>query len=174
MSAAPPLHTNLPLPAQNPGPGRVLRCRASTACPASWSASPPRAPPLPLFCWPTRRRRRLQAGKRRPPGARSSAAAPPLPPTPPLSAQRVRTPTRSTRCSEGLGGLFGGVPLPSGPRDGALRVPRAQRIELKCQLPSQQCFRSDPSGGMRGGGTDVCFRTPGQGHGPFLPRSTLP
>lgn len=109
LSAAEPLHTNLSLPAQNPGPGRVLRCRALTACPASWSASPRRVPPRPRFCWRTRRHGRLPAPKRRPPKARSSVAAPPpLPRTPPRSAPRARTPTRSTRCSEGLGSCIRG------------------------------------------------------------------
>lgn len=106
------LHTLLPLPAQNPGPGRVPRCRASTACPASWSASPPTAPPHPRFCWRMRRRSLLPAHRRKPPRARSSAAPPPLPRTLPRSAPRAQTPTPSTRCSEGVGGPMGGLRCP--------------------------------------------------------------
>lgn len=34
LARAQALLTSLLLPAQSPGPGRVLRCRASTACPA--------------------------------------------------------------------------------------------------------------------------------------------
>lgn len=112
LSAAQRLHTNLPFPAQNPGPGRTLRYRALTACPASWSASPPTAPLRPRFCWRTRRRRCLPAHTRPLPRARAIAAPPPLPPTPLLSAPRAPTPTGSTRCSEGVGGRVGGRRCP--------------------------------------------------------------
>lgn len=104
LSAAQPLHTNLPFPAQNPGPERVLRCRASTACPASWSASPRRAPRRPRFCWRTRSLSRLPTHTRRPPRAREIAAPPHQPPTLPSSVLRAPIPTPSTRCSEGESG----------------------------------------------------------------------
>lgn len=64
--------TNPPLPSQSPGLGRGQRCRASTACPASWSGSPRRAPPRPRSCRPTRRQNRLRASKKRPPPTRAS------------------------------------------------------------------------------------------------------
>lgn len=135
LSAAQPL-TKLPLLAQNPGPGRVLRCRASTACQASWSASPPRAPQRPLFCWRTRRRSRLPIHKTRWRRVRSSAAPPPLPRTPPRSAQGAQTPTPSTRCSEEVCGRMRGLRCPrAGGRVPPPRIPHARTIELKCQPP---------------------------------------
>lgn len=129
LSETHPLRTNLSLPAQNRGPGRALRCRASTACPASWSASPPRVPPRPRSCWPTRRPSCPRARTRRLPRTRTIAAPQPPPPRLPRSAPGARTPTRSTRCSEGVDGPCGRTSLSTARGRMPLGFPRAQKIE---------------------------------------------
>lgn len=148
--------TNPPLPAQNPGPGRVLRCRASTACPASWSASPPRAPRRPRSCWPRRRRSRLPDRRRPPPRATRSAAPPPLPRTPPRSAQRAQTPTPSTRCSEGVGGRMGGLRCP---RARETAPPAPQRLSLNASPTPNRALKATPPELGAEGELFVCFHS---------------